>query len=124
MNSIAFPDMFNSASTNLVYDKEATTQNLLLLLKSEKTSFFGDPYFGSTLKRLIFEQNNVVLRDLVIDTIYQVIATYIPQIKVTRKDITVNSDGATLYCNIKAKNMIDFNLENINLALFNIEELG
>lgn len=123
MNSIAFPEMFSSASTNLVYDREATAQNLLLLLKSDKTSFFGDPYFGTTLKRLIFEQNNAVLRDLVIDTVYSTIATYMPQLKADRKNITVTSDGTTLYCNIKATNMIDFNLEDMNLALFNLEEL-
>lgn len=121
--SIKFPEMFGSASTKLVSDQEATRQNLKTLLMSQKTSFFGDPQFGTNIKKLIFEQNNQVLRDIVIDDIYTAIATFIPQVRVTRKDIELNSDGATLFVTIKVKNLIDFNLETVNLALFNIEEL-
>ena len=121
--SIKFPEMFGSASTKLVSDQEATRQNLKTLLMSQKTSFFGDPQFGTNIKKLIFEQNNQVLRDIVIDDIYTAIATFIPQVRVTRKDIELNSDGATLFVTIRVKNLIDFNLETVNLALFNIEEL-
>lgn len=123
MNSIAFPDMFGTATTNLVKDREATVQNLLLTLKSEKTSLFGDPYFGSNMKRLIFEQNTKILRDIVIDDIYNVITHFLPQVRVKRDDIQVNADRTTVYVSIKARNMIDFKLEEINLAIFNIEEM-
>lgn len=123
ITSIKFPDMFRSASTKTVSELEATSQNLKILLMSEKSSLFGDPYFGTNLKKLIFEQNNQVLRDIVIDDIYSAIATFLPQLKVNRKDIELNSDGTTLYVSIKARNLLDFNLETINLALFNIEEI-
>ena len=123
IRSIQFPKMFGSASTKLVSDRAATSQNLKTLLMSEKTSFFGDPYFGTNIKRLIFEQNNQILRDIVIDDIYTSIATFLPQVRVKRSDIELNSDGTTLYVSIKAQNLLDFNMETINLALFNIEEL-
>jgi phage baseplate assembly protein W len=53
--SIKFPDMFGSASTKIVSDQESTAQNLKTLLMTQKGSFFGDPYFGTNIKRLIFE---------------------------------------------------------------------
>lgn len=123
IQSIQFPKMFGSASTKLVSGHQATSQNLKTLLMSEKTSFFGDPYFGTNIKRLIFEQNNQILRDIIIDDIYTSIATFLPQIRVKRTDIELNSDGTTLHVSIKAQNLLDFNMETINLALFNIEEL-
>ena len=55
MYSIAFPNMLSSANTNLVSDKEATVSNMRLLLASWKTSLFGDPYFGTNIKRFIHE---------------------------------------------------------------------
>ena len=87
MKSIAFPKMFNSNSTNTVKDMEATRQNTLLLLRSEKGELFGDPYFGLRLKRYIFEQNNYILRDVIIDEIYTQLALFMPQLIVERKDI-------------------------------------
>ena len=49
--SIKFPDMFNSNSTKVVKGLEATKQNTLLLLHSEATALFGDPYSGVRIKR-------------------------------------------------------------------------
>ena len=123
IKSLNFPDIFSSASTNTISGKEATAQNLILTLQAQKSSLFGDPYFGSNLKRMLFEQNNTVLRDLIIDDIYTTISTFMPNIRVERKNIEVNSDGSTLYANIKLKNLIDFNMEEVSIALFNIEEL-
>ena len=123
IKSLKFPDIFSPASTNTVSGREATAQNLILTLQAQKSSLFGDPYFGSNLKRMLFEQNNNVLRDLIIDDIYTTISTFMPNIRVERKNIEVNSDGSTLYANIKLKNLIDFNMEEVSIALFNIEEL-
>lgn len=123
ITSIKYPDMFRSASTKTITGSEATLQNLKTLLLTEKGSLFGDPYYGTNLKKLLFEQNNQVLRDIVIDDVYSAIATFLPQLKVARKDIELNSVGSTLYITLKAKNLLDFNLETINLALFNAEDL-
>ena len=71
MYSIAFPNIFqNKLKTNLFKDKDATASNLWLLLNSDKLTLFGDPYFGTGLKKAIFEQGDVVLVDILIDEIF------------------------------------------------------
>ena len=91
MNSIAFP-----TTTNVVKDHEASAQNLKLLLLSDRGSFFGDPYYGTIIKQLIFEPNNYILRDIVIDAIYTTILQFMPQILVKRKDITIIQKGVDI----------------------------
>lgn len=120
--SFSFPNLFNSGGTKLVYDNKATNQNLKTLLLSTKQSLLGDPNYGTNLKKLIFNQNNSILRDIVIDDIYTNIQVFLPQIQVKREDIELISERNTLYVNIKAKNMLDYNFENISLALYSLEE--
>lgn len=80
IKSVQFPKMFNRTGTLLVEDHEATSQNLRLLLLSDKYSLLGDPYYGSVIKRLMFNQNDVVLQDIVRDAIYTVILQFMPQL--------------------------------------------
>lgn len=122
IKSIAFPNMFGTGSTKMKYDSDATNQNLKTLLLSTKQSLLGDPNYGTNLKKLIFNQNNSILRDIVIDDIYTNIQVFLPQIDVKREDIELISERNTLYVNIKAKNMLDYNFENISLALYSLEE--
>lgn len=123
MKSGAFPNMFGNTYTKIISDKEATLSNLKLLLQSTKNALLGDPYFGTNIKKLIYEQNNVVLQDLVIDEIYEAILTFMPQISIQRKDIKVTSDLYNIYVTIKALNMLDYNFETYTLKLLNIEEV-
>ena len=123
MNSIAFPIMLNNSSTNIIKDHDATASNLKLLLLSDKTSLFGDPYFGTNIKKLIHDQNNIVTRDLVIDDIYTAITTFMPQIIVKRGDIKVTSDRSNVYVNIKCLNLIDYTTDLYNINLTSDEEL-
>lgn len=123
MFSIAFPDMVSNTTTKLVNGHEATLSNLKLLLLSDKYSLLGDPYFGTNIKRLTFEQNNQVLRDLVIDDIYTAIATFMPQIMIDRKNITVTSNLTNVYVNIKATNLLDFTVDTYNINLTQFEEI-
>lgn len=123
MNSIAFPIMLNNSSTNTVKDHDATASNLKLLLLSDKTSLFGDPYFGTNIKKLIHDQNNIVIRDLVIDDIYTAITTFMPQIIVKHGDIKVTSDRSNVYVNIKCLNLIDYTTDLYNINLTSDEEL-
>lgn len=122
ISSFSFPNLFNSGGTKLVYDNKATNQNLKTLLLSTKQSLLGDPNYGTNLKKLIFNQNNSILRDIVIDDIYTNIQVFLPQIEVKREDIELISERNTLYVNIKAKNILDYNFENISLALYSLEE--
>ena len=117
IKSLSFPSMFNMASTKVYSDHEATASNLKLLLLSDKTSLFGDPYFGTNIRKFIFDQNNKVLRDIVVDSIYTAILQFMPQILVDRKDIKIRSDRTTLYINIKAKNLIDYQTDMYNIIL-------
>ena len=102
MNSINFPEMFGRTTTNLVSDYYATLQNIQLLLWSEKGELFGDPYYGTGLKKYLYDQNDSVLQDILIDDIYTAILTFMPQLILDRKDIKVTSDRDTVYVNIKA----------------------
>ena len=107
MNSISFPKMFASSRTLLVSDHEATLQNTRLLLATVRKSLLGDPFFGTSLIKAIYEQNGTILRDLVIDEIYTAITMYIPQLKLTRNNISLQADGTSLIATIRAVNLID-----------------
>lgn len=123
MRSIMFPNMFKSNSTNVTTSSlQATKQNTKLLLYSEKGSLFGDPYFGIRLKRYIFDQNNYILKDILIDEIYTQLALFIPQLKVERKDIKIVQEMAKIYCSFKGTNQIDFTVNSYNLVLYNENE--
>lgn len=123
MRSIKFPKMFNSTSTNVTKTGlEATKQNTLLLLKSEKGELFGDPYFGIRLKKYIFNQNSYVIKDVLIDEIYTQLALFLPQLSVNRNDIEITQDRAKIYCSFKAINQIDYTTDMYSLVLYNENE--
>ena len=121
MNSIKYPDMFTSTSTNVVKDKVASMQDLLLLLSSEKGELLGDPFFGIRLRRYYFEQNNIVLRDLIVDEILTQMKVFTPQLSVTRKDIKILSEGKKLIAQIRAVNQVDFTTNMYQLDLLDDE---
>lgn len=122
MNSIAFPKMIKNNHVQTVSDYDATLQNMKLLLGSEKGEFRFDPFFGIRLKRYLFEQNNPVLMDVLIDEIYEQLVIFMPQLIIARSDITLTKDTAKVYVNIKARNQKDFELNSYNLVLFNNQE--
>lgn len=117
MISIAFPDMFNRTVTNTVSDYDATLQNMKMLLWSEKGELFGDPYFGTGLRKYLYEQNDLILKDILIDDIYTAIATFMPQILLERKGITIESDGVMVTATIEAMNRVSFETNLYNLVL-------
>lgn len=121
--SLAFPNMFSSEKVNIYKDKQATMTNLKLLLSTEVTSLFGDPGYGSRLMQIIYSQNNMILRDLVIDEIYTCIKTYMPQIIVDRKNIVITSDDTSLYAEIKAVNAVDYSMDLYKIRLIDIDEI-
>lgn len=123
MYSLSFPKMFTSARTLLYKDHDATLSNLKLLLASERTSLLGDPYFGTILKRVIFEQNDNVLRDLIIDEIYTSILTFMPQIQLSRNNVVVTSDGVDVYAKISGLNLIDYKTDMYTINLTSTDEV-
>ena len=123
MKSLKFTNMISHNYVQTTEnDYDSTLQNLILLLGSEKGEFVFDPFFGIRLKRYMFEQNNKVLRDILIDEIYEQIRIFMPQLIIKRKDITIEPDTTKLYINIKARNQKDFELKTYNLVIFETEE--
>ena len=104
MKSFEFPNMINSNSGrfNDVVDKDAAAQNLRLLLLSSKTSLLGDPYFGTNLKKLLFNPNDNIVKDLVIDEIYTAISVFMPEIIISRNDIQIVEQMGKLFVTINA----------------------
>ena len=122
MRSIAFPKMFTRTVTNLVTDYDATLQNLKMLLWSEKGELFGDPYYGTGLKKYLYDQNDVVLQDILIDDIYTAIRVFMPQISIERKDVKIHrSDKGEISCTIKAINKVDFTTDLYTIVLLEAE---
>ena len=100
MYSFGFPKMFNNTTSNLVKDKDAIRSNMILLLSSERETLFGDPFYGSQLKKYIFEQSTSIVADLLIDELYTTIITFMPQVFLTRKDIEVFTSKNMLFARI------------------------
>lgn len=117
MRSIQFPNMFTRTTTNVTKDYFASLQNLKMLLYSNKGELFGDPYFGSNLKRYLYDQNDSILRDILIDDIYTAIVTFMPQLRVERNGITIVNDGAKIIVNISAINRVNYQTDLYSLVL-------
>lgn len=121
MDSINFPDMFSTTSTKIVSGHDATLNNLKLILLSSRKTLFGDPYFGTNLKWLLFEQGNEVLQDIVIDDIYTAILTFMPQLTLSRKDIEIVFNREEVFIKIKATNLLDFKTDLYTINLMELE---
>lgn len=104
-------------NTKIFQDHEATKSNLKLILQTEIQSLYGDPGYGCGLKKFIFDHNNVIARDLIIDKIYNTIRTYIPQLLCERKDINLKRDLTNVYVDLTATNLIDYTIDNYTIAL-------
>ena len=127
MRSWKFPKMFNTNSSNIWKSSEylsQTKQNTTILLQCERGELFGDTYFGIMLKHYLFDQNNYILKDAIIDTIYTQLAIFIPQIKVQRNDIQIeqNKQLGKLICSFSGINQIDYTNNTYNLVLIDESE--
>lgn len=119
--------MFNSNSTNVWKSSEylqQTKQSTQLLLLSERGELFGDPYYGMLFKHYLFSQNDYVLKDVIIDLIYEQLALFIPQIKINREDIDViqNKEKGKLYCTFSGINQIDYQPNTYSLLMYDENE--
>ena len=118
IKSIAFPNMFTRTSTNFVTDKEATYQNLKYLILSEKGELFGDPFYGVGLKKYLFDQNDTIIKDLVLDDMYTAIATFMPQLRINRNDLKLRTgDKGEIFVDIRAINQLDFTTDLYSIVL-------
>lgn len=118
MISFGWPEMVNNTTAVMAKDHEATVNNLKLMLLSPRTSLFGDPYYGTELQKTIYNPNHLIIQDLVIDDIYSSIQVFMPQLDLSRRDISITHTGTNMYGKIKATNLIDHtnNLYEIRLT--------
>lgn len=127
MRSLKFPNMFSSNSSNVWKENEyldATKQNTKLLLQTRRGELFGDPYFGLVLEQYLFDQNNYILREALIDIIYTQIALFIPQIRIRRQDIRIiqTKEKSKVYCQFSGTSQLDFTNNTFNLLLYQHSE--
>ena len=118
MFSIAFPNIFNGSKVNLYQDYDAIKSNLTALLSSDKGALFGDPFYGTKLKSLLWNQAyDPVIRDLIQDDIFEAIYSYMPQITVYRNDITISVVDNVVQASIKVRSDsgLESNLYEISL---------
>ena len=122
MKSISFPHMFTRTTTNLVEDYDATLQNLKMLLWSEKGELFGDPYYGTGLKKYLYDQNDNILQDILLDDLYTAIKLFMPQLSLERKDVKlVRGAKGELSVTIRAINKADFTTNMYSIVLLQAE---
>lgn len=76
------------------------------------------------LKRYLFDQNNYVLRDAIIDTIYTQLSLFVPQLRVKRNDIEIVQDKekGKLYCTFAGTNQIDYTTDTYGIVLLEESE--
>ena len=91
------------------------------MLLSDREALFGDPYVGTLWRKLLFDQNSEILRDIIIDDILTSIQTFMPQLLVKREDIEVNSDRYSVLINIKALNLLDYQTDMYSIKLMEDE---
>lgn len=117
--SISFPNMFNKSHVNLEKDYDAVKQNLILLLGSNKGGLYGDPWFGTNIKQILWDQNHrEILTTIVKEHIYDAIYSYMPNnIEIKPSDIVVNiiDNYANVKINLSAYSNKENDMLNINL---------
>lgn len=117
MKSIAFPNIIGSQKTNIIEDHEATYSNLRLMLLSYKQSLLGDPFFGTNLVKLLYSQGSVILKDILIDEIYESIVIFMPQIIISRNDIDIIFKEKECYITLRCTNLIDYVTDLYEISL-------
>lgn len=117
--SISFPNIFNKSHVNLEKDYDAVKQNLILLLGSNKGGLYGDPWFGTNIKQILWDQNHrEILTTIVKEHIYDAIYSYMPNnIEIKPSDIVVNiiDNYANVKINLSAYSNKENDMLNINL---------
>ena len=122
MYSFGFPNMLNYTTANLLQDKEAIRSNMILLLSSERSTLFGDPFYGAQLKKYLFEQAGAIVPDLLIDELYTTIKTFMPQVYLTRKDIHIYVVKNAIYADINYYYVIDNTSDLFTIMLTQYDE--
>lgn len=118
-NSFSHPQMISNMSGQFINQdyKSLVKQNLSLFLQSRRTELFGDPYYGTNLIQLVFEQNDTIVQDLIIDEIFNGIRRFFKELSVQRQDIEIIKNNKKLIARIKLLYNQDGSNDIYNIAL-------
>lgn len=124
--SISFPNIFNKSTTRLKSDYDAIRQNIVLLLASNKGGLFGDPWYGTDIKSVLWEPNHRdILINIIQDQIYEAIYSYMPNnIEIKKDDIKIRI--LDNYANVQINLSAYSNRENdmLSIDLLNENDVG
>ena len=128
MRSLKFPRMFGINQTEVWKSEDysqQTVQNCKLLLQTERGTLLGDPFFGNMLKKYLFDQNNYLLKDIIIDTIYGQLVLFLPQLNINREDMDIFQDDTKgkLICKFSGTSQIDYTINTYSLELLSSSDI-
>lgn len=117
--SLSFPNIFNKSTVNLESGYDSIRQNIVLLLASNKGGLYGDPWFGTDVKRILWDPNHRdIMKNLVQDQIYESIYSYMPNnIDIKKDDIEIRmlDNYANVKINLSAYSNVDNDMLDIDL---------
>ena len=121
--SIGFPKIFNGSRVNLSKGRNAIKANLTALLASDKGALFGDPYYGTRLKSLLWEQAyDPIVRDLIKEDVFEAIYSYMPQITVKRDSIKIDVIDNIVMASIEVTDDLGIESNLYEISLLNGSE--
>lgn len=90
-STIKCPNCFkvSTGNTQVLTDSKSINNRLGLLLLTSKGELLGDPNYGTNLMRYIYENNNYILHDSIVEEILTAVDTYEPAIYLSADDITI-----------------------------------
>lgn len=107
-----FENTFSIDNGRVIYNAGAQRlhQSIFVILSTAIGERFMLPEFGSNLHKLVFEQNDYILKDLIQLYVKQALAKWEPRIEVVSVDVASEVEGNTLPVNISYK------IKNTNLT--------
>lgn len=124
--AISFPDMFSKSTTNLKSDFDAVKQDLVLLLAANKGGLYGDPWYGTDIKSVLWEPNHRdILVNVVQDQIYESVLSYMPNNIALKKD-NIRITILDTYAHVEIDMSAYSNKENdmLSIDLLNENNIG
>lgn len=110
--NIKFP-LEDNVSTNSLFamsvvTKDAYSSDLLLLLLTEKGQRYYQPDFGTNLNKFLFEPNDKMTQDDIVEDIKKTVSKFIPNLRIDSVKFNWNEDSNTLTDNSQLNLLIDF----------------
>lgn len=110
--NIKFP-LEDNVSTNSLFamsvvTKDAYSSDLLLLLLTEKGQRYYQPDFGTNLNKFLFEPNDKMTQDDIVEDIKKTVSKFIPNLSIDSVKFNWNEDSNTLTDNSQLNLLIDF----------------